>query len=154
MARWIATWQLSSTRSDHASGEEAMAGANLHIVLTRINRPCGPPLACGRALAGAISPFVPGQVDTYQFSVTAGDLVSFRLLRVASSGLPDTSTSFFFAIYAADPTQNNRPFALNADPKTGRLSFTSLNGGVYGRYDWTATVTGTVTVVVFEATGT
>ena len=136
------------------AGSNPTAGANLHIVLTRINRPCGPTLTCGRSLAGAISTFVPGQVDTYQFSVTAGDLVSFRLLRVASSGLPDTSTSFFFAIYAADPTQNNRPFALNADPKTGRLSFTSLNGGIYGRYDWPATVTGTVTVVVFEATGT
>ena len=132
------------------------AGASLHVVLTRISRPCpaSTTLTCGRSLAGAISTSVPGQVDTYQFSVTAGDIVSFRLLRVANSGLPDTSTSFFFAIYAADPTQNNRPFAVNVDPKTQNLSFTSLNGGIYGRYDWTATVTGTVTVVVFELTGT
>jgi YD repeat-containing protein len=131
-------------------GSNPSAGANLHVVLTRINRPCGPTLTCGHSLAGAISTTVPGQVDTYQFAVTAGDVVSFRVLRVASSGLPNTSTSFLFAIYAADPTRNNLPFAVNADPTTGRLSYAQI----YGRYDWTATVTGTVTVLVFEYTGT
>ena len=127
------------------------AAANIHVVLTRINRPCSAKttLTCGRSLAGAISTTVPGQVDTYQFSVQTGDVVSFRLLRVAASGSPNTNTSFFFAIYAPDPTQNNLPFAVNADPKSGRLSFAQIAG----RYDWTATVTGTVTVVVFEATG-
>jgi YD repeat-containing protein len=134
------------------NGANTTAGATLHVVLTRLNRPCGAntTLTCGRSLAGAISTTAPGQVDTYQFSVTAGDLVSFRLLRVATSGLPNTNTSFFFAIYAADPTQGNRPFAVNVDPKTNRLTFAQ----VYGRYDWTSTVTGTVTVVVFELSGT
>ena len=75
--------------------------------------------------------------------------MSFRLLRVATSGLPNTSTAFFFAIYAADPTQNNRPYAVNVDPKSKRLPIATIDG----RYDWTATVTGTVTVVVFEYTG-
>ncbi|MCX6633196.1 MAG: YD repeat-containing protein [Candidatus Solibacter sp.] len=129
-----------------------IASANIHVVLTRLNRPCGPntTLTCGRSLAGAIATSVPGQVDNYQFSVQAGDIVSFRLLRVASSGSPDTSTSFFFAIYAADPARDNRPFAVNVDPKTNHLSFARI----YGRFDWTATVTGAVTVVVFEATAT
>ena len=49
--------------------------------------------------------------------------MSFRLLRVASSGSPDTNTFFFFAIYAADPAQDNRPYAVNVDPTTKRLSF-------------------------------
>ncbi|MGD0772418.1 MAG: RHS repeat domain-containing protein [Candidatus Solibacter sp.] len=136
------------------TGSNPSAGANLHVTLTRINRPCGPTLTCGRSLAGSLSSSVPGQVDSYQFSVTAGDVVSFRLLRVASSGLPNTGTSFFFAVYAADPTRNNLPYAVNVDPKTLHLSYTSLSGGIYGRYDWTATVTGTVTVLVFEYTGT
>jgi YD repeat-containing protein len=128
------------------------ASANLHVVLTRINRPCfaNTTLTCGRSIAGAISTSVLGQVDTYQFSVRTGDIVSFRLLRVATSGSPDTNTDFFFAIYAADPAQNNRPFAVNVDPTTKRLSFAQ----VYGRYDWTATITGTVTMVVYEYSGT
>jgi YD repeat-containing protein len=132
-------------------GTNSSAGANLHIVLTRINRPCAAntTLSCGRSLAGAISTTVPGQVDTYQYSVQSGDIVSFRLLRVSTSGLPNTSTGFFFAIYAADPTQNNRPFVVDVDPKTQRLPFATIDG----HYDWTATVTGTVTVVVFEASG-
>jgi YD repeat-containing protein len=136
------------------TGSNPSAGANLHVTLTRINRPCGPTLTCGRSLAGSLSTSVPGQVNSYQFSVQTGDVVSFRLLRVASSGLPNTSTSFFFAIYATDPTRNNLPYVVNVDPKTQHLSYTSLNGGIYGRYDWTATVTGTVTVLVFEYTGT
>ena len=72
------------------------AAANIHVVLTRINRPCSAKttLTCGRSLAGAISTTVPGQVDTYQFSVQTGDVVSFRLLRVAASGSPNTNTSF------------------------------------------------------------
>ena len=128
-------------------GSNPGAGASFHVVLTRINRPCSTntTLACGRSVAGAISTSSPGQVDTYQFSVKTGDIVSFRLLRVATSGSP----GFFFAVYAADPAQNNRPFAVNVDPATKRLSFAQI----YGRYDWTATVTGTVTVVVFEFTG-
>jgi YD repeat-containing protein len=127
------------------------AGSGLHIVLTRMNRPCSAntALTCGHSMAGTISTTVPGQVDTYQVSVRAGDVVSFRLLRVGTSGLPDTSAFFLFAIYAADPARNNRPFAVNVDPATKRLSYSST----YGRYDWTATVTGTVTMVVFEHTG-
>ena len=127
------------------------AGATIHVVLTRINRPCSASttLTCGHSIAGAISTSLLGQVDTYQFSVQTGDVVSFRLLRVATSGLPDTRTGFFFAIYAADPAQNNRPFAVNVDPTSKRLSFAQI----YGRYDWTATVTGTVTVMVFEYSG-
>ena len=120
-------------------------------MLARINRPCAAntTLTCGHSLAGAISTTVPGQVDTYQYSVQSGDVVSFRLLRVATSGLPNTNTAFFFAIYAADPTQNNRPFVVDVDPTTQRLPIATISG----RYDWTATVTGTVTVVVFEYTG-
>lgn len=131
------------------------AGSSLHLVLTRLNRPCfaNTTLTCGRSIAGAISTSALGQVDTYQFSVQTGDVVSFRLLRVATSGLPDTGTDFFFAIYAADPARNNRPFAVNVDPTSKHLSFTSF-AHIYGRYDWTATVTGTVTVVVLEYTGT
>ena len=129
----------------------ANAGASLHVVLARMNRPCSAntTLACGHSMAGAISTTVPGQVDTYQYSVQTGDVVRFRLLRVATSGLPSTNTGFFLAIYAADPARNNRPFAVNVDPTTKRLTFASL----YNFYDWTATVTGTVTVVVFEYTG-
>ena len=131
------------------------ASASIHVVLTRLNRPCGAntTLTCGRSLAGAISTSVPGQVDTYQFSVQTGDVVSFRLLRVAASGLPNTNTDFLFAIYAADPAQGNRPFAVNVDPTSKHLSFTSF-AHLYGRYDWTATITGTVTVVVYELSGT
>ena len=66
-------------------------------------------------MPGDLDHIARGQVDTYQFTVQAGDLVSFRLLRVASSGLPDVSTSFFFAIYANDPAQDNRPYAINVD---------------------------------------
>ena len=99
------------------AGTNLSASASIHVVLTRINRPCAAntTLTCGRSLPGNISTTSPGQVDTYQFAVQTGDLVSFRLLRVASSGLPDTSTSFFFAIYAADPTQDNRPYVVNVD---------------------------------------
>ena len=127
------------------------AATNIHIVLTRLNRPCrtNTTLTCGRSLAGAISTTSRGQVDTYQFAVQAGDLVSFRLLRVASTGLPDTNTFFFFAIYANDPAHDNRPYAVNVDPKTNRLSFAQI----YGHYEWTSTVSGTVTVVVFEYSG-
>ena len=84
--------------------------ATVHVVLSRLNRPCGvnTTLTCGHSIGGAISSTVPGQVDNYQFSVTSGDVVSFRLLRVASSGSVNTNTGFFFAIYAADPTQNNQ----------------------------------------------
>ena len=98
-------------------------GASLHIVLTRINRPCSAntTLACGHSLAGTISTSLPGQVDTYQFSVQTGDVVRFSLLRVAASGVPNTNTGFFLAIYAADPAQNNRPFAVNVD-QIGRAS--------------------------------
>lgn len=126
-------------------------GASLHIVLTRINRTCGTntTLTCGRSLGGAISTTSFAQVDTYQYSVTAGDIVSFRVQRVSNAGLPDNNTFFMFAVYAADPTQSNRPFAVNVDATTKRL--TSVQ--VLGRYDWTATITGTVTVVVFEYTG-
>ena len=132
-------------------GSNPNAGASLHIVLTRINRPCSAntTLACGHSMAGAISTTLPGQVDTYQFSVQTGDVVRFRLLRVAASGVPSTNTGFFLAIYAADPTQNNRPFAVNVDPTSKRLTFASP----YNFYDWTATVTGTVTAMVFELTG-
>jgi YD repeat-containing protein len=136
-------------------GTNPSASANFHVVLTRINRPCAAntTLTCGHSLAGAISTTVPGQVDTYQYSVQSGDVVSFRLLRVATSGLPNTGTAFFFALYAADPTQNNRPFVVNVDTVNtatkGRLPIATI----YGSYDWTATVTGTVTVVVFEYTG-
>jgi YD repeat-containing protein len=127
-------------------------GASFHIVLSRINRPCSASstLTCGHSTPGTIATSMPAQVDTYQFSVQTGDVVSFRLLRVATSGSPDTSTGFFFAIYAADPTRNNLPFAVNVDPTTKRLTYAPI----YGRYDWTATITGTVTVVVFESTGT
>ena len=128
------------------------ASSSIHVVLTRLNRPCGanPTLTCGRSIAGEISTSVPGQVDSYQFSVQTGDIVSFRLQRVASSGPASANTSFLFVIYATDPAQGNRPFAVNVDPTTRRLSFAQI----YGRYDWTATVTGTVTVVVYEATAT
>ncbi len=137
------TLQLTSTN--------LTASAGIHIVLTRINRPCGAntTLSCGRSLAGNLSTSSRGQVDSYQFSVQTGDVVSFRLLRVATSGLPDTSTSFFFAIYAADPAQDNRPYVVNMDATSKRLSFAQI----YGRYDWTATVSGAVTVVVFEFSG-
>ncbi len=143
---------IDGTFTLQLSGADPTASANLHVVLTRISRPCiaNNTLTCGRSLAGTISTSVLSQVDTYQYTVQAGDIVSFRLLRVATSGSPDTSTGFFFAIYAADPAQGNRPFAVNVDPKTLRLTFAQ----VYGRYDWTATVSGTVTVVVFEFTGT
>jgi YD repeat-containing protein len=131
------------------------AGSGLHVVLTRLNRPCGAntSLTCGRSIAGAISTSVPGQVDSYQFSVQTGDMVSFRVQRVAGSGFVNTNTSFIFAIYAADPGQGNRPFAVNIDPTTKRLSFAQISA-IYGRFDWKATVTGTVTVVVLEFTGT
>ena len=127
------------------------AATNIHVVLTRLNRPCRPntTLTCGRSLAGAISTTSRGQVDTFQYAVQAGDLVSFRLLRVASTGLPDVNTFFFFAIYANDPAHDNRPYAVNVDPKTKRLS----NAQIDGHYEWTSTVSGTVTVVVFELTG-
>ena len=64
-------------------GSNVNAGASLHIVLTRINRPCfaNTTLACGHSMAGAISTSVPGQVDTYQYSVQTGDVVRFRLDR-------------------------------------------------------------------------
>jgi YD repeat-containing protein len=128
----------------------SQGSARIHVVLTRINRPCGAnTLTCGRSVAGSISTSVPGQVDAYQFSVQTGDVVSFRVLRVATSGSPNTNTSFFFAIYAADPSQNNLPAVVNADPRNGRLSFAQIDG----RYDWTSTVGGTVTVVVMEASG-
>jgi YD repeat-containing protein len=127
------------------------AATNIHIVLTRLNRPCrtNTTLTCGRSLAGTISTASRGQVDTYQYAVQPGDLVSFRLLRVASTGLPDTNTVFFFAIYANDPAHDNRPYAVNVDPKTNRLSIAQI----YGHYEWTSTVSGTVTVVVFEYSG-
>jgi hypothetical protein len=66
---------------------------------------------------------------------------------VSTSGLPDTSTSFF-AVYAA-PAQANRPYVVNMDATSKRPSFAQI----YGRYDWTSTVSGTVTVVVFEFSG-
>ena len=118
-----------------AGRHQPQAAASLHVVLTRLNRPCAAntTLTCGRSLAGAISTTVPGQVDTYQYSVQSGDVVSFRLLRVATSGLPNTSTGFFFAIYAADPTQNNRPFVVNVDPTTGRLPSRPSTAGMIGR---------------------
>ena len=107
------------------TSSNASAATNIHVVLTRLNRPCrtNTTLTCGRSLAGAISTTSRGQVDTYQYTVQAGDLVSFRLLRVASTGLPDVNTFFFFAIYANDPAQDNRPYAVNVDPKTKRLSY-------------------------------
>jgi YD repeat-containing protein len=125
--------------------------ASLRVSLTRINRPCGAnrTLACGRSAAGAIATTAQGQVDAYRYAVQAGDVVSFRLLRVATSGLPNTATAFFFAIYAPDPARNNLPYAVNLDAN-GRLSYAL----VYGHYEWTATVTGTVTVAAFEFTGT
>jgi YD repeat-containing protein len=137
-------------------------GAKFHITLTRLNRPCptsNSTLSCGQSKPGQLSSTSPGQVNTYQFNATAGDLISFRLLRVANSGFLNTGTSFFFAIYAADPALNaaagttNAVYAVNniasGGSTTGRLS----SAQVSGRYDWKATVTGTVTVVVFEFTG-
>ena len=141
------TYTLQLTSSN------ANASANVHVVLTRLNRPAArnTTLTCGRSLAGSdLDHHRAGQVDTYQFTVQAGDLISFRLLRVASSGLPDTNTGFFFAIYGPTRRTINRPDAVNVDPTTKRLSFAQI----YGRYEWTATVTGTVTVVVFEYNGT
>jgi YD repeat-containing protein len=126
-------------------------GATFHVVLTRINHPCSAntTLTCGGSMAGTISTSLPGQVDTYQFPAQAGDVVRFRLLRVAASGSPNTNTGFLFAIYAADPAQNNRPYAVNVDPTSKRLTFASI----YNFYDWTATVSGTVTMLVYEYTG-
>ena len=139
------------------AGASPTASASVHVTLARINRPCGAntTLTCGRSIAGAISTTVPGQIDTYQYSVQTGNVVSFRLLRVSNSGSPDTSTGFFFAIYANDPTQGNRPYVVNNAIPTGatdtskRLTFAQ----VYGHYEWTATVTGAVTIMVFELTG-
>jgi len=87
-------------------------------------------------------------VDTYQFSVQTGDVVRFRLLRVATSVCP-TRIRLLFRHLRRRSGAEQRPFAVNVDPTSKRLSFASL----YNFYDWTATVTGTVTVVVFEYTG-
>ena len=134
------------------AGSNSSLSATIHVVLVRISRPCSAntTLTCGHSIAGAISTSARGQMDTYQFAVRTGDVVSFRLLRVATSGSPDPNTFFFLAIYAADPTQNNLPFAVNVDATSKRLTYTQ---SIYGHYDWTATVTGTVTVVVFEYSG-
>lgn len=139
------------------SGNPAF-GATIHVVMTRLNRPCpnvNATLSCGQSKPGQLSNFAPAQVDSYQFSAQTGDTISFRLLRVANSGVLNTGTVFFYAIYAADPAlntaagTNGKVYAVNLDPTTKRLPFAQIGG----RYDWKSTVTGTVTVVVFEFTG-
>ena len=80
-------------------------------------------------------------MDTFQYSARAGDVISFRLLRVASGGPLDTSTGFYVAVYGPDNTVIN---AVN----TNRLPLYPVSG----RTDVTATANGPLTVVIWEAT--
>jgi YD repeat-containing protein len=128
----------------------ALSG-NVHVVMVRVNRPCSNnvTLACGRSAAGTISaptasapPANPGQIDTFKFSVQQGDSISFRLLRVAGSSFIDTNTYFVMAIYDGNGK------TINVD-SNGRLTLAQYNS----RVDLTVAATGTLTILVFEATG-
>jgi YD repeat-containing protein len=141
----------SSFTMQLVSNNAALAGT-LHIEMVRLNRPCANnvTLGCGKAAAGAIAastatspPLRPGQIDTYKYEAQAGDLLSFRLLRTASSGQIDTNTYFVLAIYGPDA------HALNADPKTNRLTLVPI----YNPVNLTITTGGTLTLLVFEPTG-
>ena len=132
------------------------AGAELAVVLVRVNRPCitNTALTCGRSAAGAISsgtnnapPVKPAQVDVYKFDVNSGDVIAFQLLRVASSGIIDGNAQFIFAVYGPDG------HVLNMDPATGRLSFDTPPLVVYSRWTLKATSSGTVTILVMELSG-
>jgi YD repeat-containing protein len=124
----------------------------LHVEMVRMNRPCVNTVAltCGRGAAGAISastpttpPLRPGQIDTYKFDAQAGDVLSFRLLRTASSGAIDTNTYFVLAIYGPNA------HALNADPITNRLTLVQI----YNPVTYTMSTSGTLTLLVFEPSG-
>jgi YD repeat-containing protein len=142
-------------------GTSTAASGAIHVTLARLNRACSntTQLSCGRSAGGAISmgtakapPAFPGQLDTYQYNVTSGDVVSFRILRVASNNTLDTGTYFGLAVYGPDG------HVLNMDPKTYRLTFTvggtaTIPYPVYGRVDLTMAVTGTITLMVWEITG-
>jgi YD repeat-containing protein len=137
-----------------SSGNPSLS-AEFQIVMVRLNRPCSntTTLTCGRATAGSISagfgggpPLQPGQMDTYRFDVRSGDKISFRVLRVSSAGPIDQNTVFGFAVYGPDG------HAINVDPTVNRLKFDTING-IYTRLDLSMSITGTVTVMVFEPSG-
>jgi YD repeat-containing protein len=135
--------------------------ATVLVTMARLNRPCGAgkTLSCGRSTAGQILiPLSPtdtdhlGQMDTYQFNVNAGDLISYRLLRVASSGSLDTSTGFFMAVYGPDGhVVNLIPGANSATGVAGpgRLPYAQVSA----RSDVRATVSGMMTILVLEPSG-
>jgi hypothetical protein len=84
--------------------------------------------------------------------VQAGDLISFRLLRVAIAGGLDTGTGFFLAVYGPDGhVVNLNPGATSTTGVVGpgRLPFAQ----VFTQSNVTATVTGNLTVLVFEPNG-
>ncbi|HTS63237.1 MAG TPA: RHS repeat domain-containing protein [Candidatus Acidoferrales bacterium] len=132
-----------------APSDPALSGT-IHVELVRLNRPCpnNVGLSCGHSAAGSISsptatapPARPGQIDTYTFSAQTGDVLAFRLLRLSGSG-----SLFEMAVYGPDG------HAINVDSKTNQLSYTGINS-VYARVDLTSPVTGTLTVLVFEPSG-
>ena len=135
-------------------GTNPGASANLHVVLARINRPCSAntTLSCGHSLAGAISPRSrPGGYLSVQRAERRRRVVP----PAARFHLGPAQHRHQLSFSPSTPPIPPRTIASPSSTRTltGRLSFTSLDGGIDGRYDWTATVTGTVTVVVFEYTG-
>jgi YD repeat-containing protein len=134
------------------------------VTMARLNRPCGATpktLSCGRPTSSEIlTPVSPadtdhwGQMDTYQFQANAGDLISYRLLRVAVSGGLDTGTGFFLAVYDPDGhIANLVPGATDATTGItgpGRVPYAQI----YTHSDFKAAVTGQYTVLVLEPNGT
>ncbi len=138
------------------------ASASVLVTLARLNRPCGAGkvLACGRPIAGEILGQLSladtghfGQMDTYQFPVQAGDLISFRLLRVSVSGGIDTGTGFFMAVFdSTGNVVNLNPGATNTTTGVvgpSRLPFAQI----YTSSNVKAPVSGNLTVLVFEPSG-
>ena len=151
------------TYTVHITNVTPDSSATVIVTMARLNRPCGAgkSLSCGRATSAEILTPLSltdtdhwGQMDTYQFQVTAGDVISYRLLRVAISGSLDTGTGFLMAVYGPDGhVVNLTPGAT--DPTTGvvgpgRVPFAQISTNSQVK----AAVTGTMTVLVLEPNGT
>ena len=76
-----------------------------------------------------------GQMDTLPVPGAAGDLISFRLLRVAVSGGLDTGTGFFLAIYGPDGHMSISLRALpTAPPSRAGLAVCRI-AQIYAHYE-------------------
>jgi YD repeat-containing protein len=119
--------------------------SNFTVEFSRLNRPCSAtPLRCGQSASGLIS--LTGQMDAYQYTGHAGDVISIRALKVATAKLPiDPNAQFFVAVYGPDGRVMT---ATNGVPAAGVSASQSLS-----LVNVKVVIGGPMTVLIFEASG-